>query len=184
MVQQSSGAGIPNDTGAAAPGGGGRLSGGVIAALGGGGLLLIFMLQNRNDVPLKFLFWSFSMPLWLFTLMAAVLGSIVWIGLGVLRRPRRRRARRGGPGGWPLRSQPGGLLGALDGRVPVPRRAHRTEDDLRDDAHDQQTREHLHHGDDAGQLGHRADVAVADRRERRDGEVQTVGAADGLAEGM
>jgi uncharacterized integral membrane protein len=94
MVQQSSGAGIPNDTGAAAPGGGGRLSGGVIAALGGGGLLLIFMLQNRNDVTLKFLFWSFSMPLWLFTLMAAVLGSIVWIGLGVLRRHRRRVARR------------------------------------------------------------------------------------------
>jgi uncharacterized integral membrane protein len=92
MVQQSSGAGVPGDTSAAASGG--RLSGGVIAALGGGALLVVFMVQNRDDVTLKFLFWSFSMPLWLFTLLVAVLGAIVWFGLGVLRRHRRRVARR------------------------------------------------------------------------------------------
>jgi uncharacterized integral membrane protein len=92
MVQQSPGTAVPGDTGAAPSGG--KLSGGIIAAVGGGGLLLIFMLQNRSDVTLKFLFWSFTLPLWLFTLAAAVLGSIVWIGLGVLRRHRRRVARR------------------------------------------------------------------------------------------
>jgi uncharacterized integral membrane protein len=70
------------------------LSGGVIATLAGGGLLLVFMVQNTEDVTLQFLFWSFTVPLWLFTLIVAILGSIVWIGLGILRRHRRRKARR------------------------------------------------------------------------------------------
>jgi uncharacterized integral membrane protein len=70
------------------------LSGGLIATLAGGGLLLLFMLQNRDDVTLQFLFWSFTWPLWLFTIAMATLGSIVWIGLGILRRHRRRVARR------------------------------------------------------------------------------------------
>jgi uncharacterized integral membrane protein len=70
------------------------LSGGLIATLAGGGLLLVFMLQNRDDVTLQFLFWSFTWPLWLFTIAMATLGSIVWIGLGILRRHRRRVARR------------------------------------------------------------------------------------------
>jgi uncharacterized integral membrane protein len=73
---------------------GARLSGGVIAMLAGSGLLLVFMVQNTEDVTLQFLFWSFTMPLWLFTLIVAILGSIVWIGLGILRRHRRRKARR------------------------------------------------------------------------------------------
>jgi uncharacterized integral membrane protein len=73
---------------------GARLSGGVIAMLAGSGLLLVFMVQNTEDVTLQFLFWGFTWPLWLLTLTSAVLGSIVWIGLGVLRRHRRRVARR------------------------------------------------------------------------------------------
>ena len=71
-----------------------RLSGGIIATLAGVGLLLVFMLQNRQDVTLNFLFWGFTWPLWLFTLVDALLGAIVWFGLGVLRRHRRRVARR------------------------------------------------------------------------------------------
>jgi uncharacterized integral membrane protein len=74
--------------------GGRRLSGGVTAALVGGGLLVIFMAQNTEYVTLQFLFWSFTWPLWMFTLMVAVLGAVLWIGLGVLRRHRRRRTRR------------------------------------------------------------------------------------------
>lgn len=93
MVRQSSNAGVPSDT-AGASGSSARLSGGVLATLAGGGLLVVFMVQNRDDVTLQFLFWSFTMPLWLFTLLTAVLGSIVWIGLGILRRHRRRVARR------------------------------------------------------------------------------------------
>jgi uncharacterized integral membrane protein len=92
MVPQSSSAGIPSGTAGAR--GGGRLSGGVLATLAGGGLLVVFMVQNRDDVTLQFLFWSFTWPLWLFTLTVAVLGSVMWIGLGVLRRHRRRQARR------------------------------------------------------------------------------------------
>jgi uncharacterized integral membrane protein len=71
-----------------------RLSGGVIATLAGSGLLIVFMLQNTQDVTLQFLFWGFTWPLWLFTLVDATLGAILWIGLGVLRRHRRRVARR------------------------------------------------------------------------------------------
>jgi uncharacterized integral membrane protein len=72
----------------------GRLSGGAIAALAGGGVLVIFMAQNTENVTLQFLFWTFTCPLWLFTPVVAMLGAILWIGLGVLRRHRRRRARR------------------------------------------------------------------------------------------
>ena len=70
------------------------LSSGLVSTLAGGGLLLAFMLQNRNEVTLRFLFWSFTWPLWLLIIVTATLGAIVWIGLGVLRRHRRRVARR------------------------------------------------------------------------------------------
>jgi uncharacterized integral membrane protein len=52
------------------------------------------MIQNRQDVTLDFLVWSFTWPLWLFTLVTALIGAVVWIGLGVMRRHRRRKARR------------------------------------------------------------------------------------------
>jgi uncharacterized integral membrane protein len=92
MVQQSSSADVPSPT--TGPSRGARLSGGFLATLAGGGLLVVFMVQNRDDVTVQFLVWSFTVPLWLFTLVTAVLGSIVWIGLGILRRHRRRKARR------------------------------------------------------------------------------------------
>jgi uncharacterized integral membrane protein len=97
MVQQGSvppGAVPAAGTGTGTEGSSARLSGGLIATLAGGGLLVLFMVQNTEPVTLKFLVWSFTWPLWLFTIVVAVLGSIVWIGLGVLRRHRRRVARR------------------------------------------------------------------------------------------
>jgi uncharacterized integral membrane protein len=92
MVQQSPSPASTSETGTASSAA--RLSGGAIATLTGGGLLLVFMLQNTQDVTLKFLVWSFTWPLWWFTLVDATLGAVVWIGLGVLRRHRRRVARR------------------------------------------------------------------------------------------
>jgi uncharacterized integral membrane protein len=71
-----------------------RLGGGAIAALGGGAVLLIFMIQNTEKVTVDFLFWSFTWPIWLLTLAAALVGALVWLGLGVLRRHRRRKDRR------------------------------------------------------------------------------------------
>jgi uncharacterized integral membrane protein len=60
----------------------------------GVGLLLIFMIQNTESVRLEFLVWSFTWPLWLLTMASAVVGALVWFGLGVMRRHRRRKERR------------------------------------------------------------------------------------------
>ena len=90
MVQQSPG----DSTSGAVKGRGLRLGGGVIASLTGVGLLLIFMVQNTEDVTLNFLVWSFTWPLWLFSVVMALFGALVWFGLGVIRRQRRRKARR------------------------------------------------------------------------------------------
>ncbi len=78
-------------------GAGGRallLSGGAITALVGVGLLVVFMFQNTQRITPTFLFWSFTWPLWLFTLVTALVGALVWFGLGVVRRHRRRTTRR------------------------------------------------------------------------------------------
>jgi uncharacterized integral membrane protein len=71
-----------------------RLGGGAIASLVGVGALVTFMLQNTEDVRLDFLFWHFTWPLWLVTMASAILGALVWFGLGVMRRHRRRKERR------------------------------------------------------------------------------------------
>jgi uncharacterized integral membrane protein len=76
------------------PAQGRRLGGGAIASLSGVGLLVVFMIQNTERVRLEFLFWDFTWPLWLLTMASALLGAIVWFGLGVMRRHRRRKERR------------------------------------------------------------------------------------------
>jgi uncharacterized integral membrane protein len=63
-------------------------------SLGGAAVLLVFMLQNRQDVRIHFLFWHATLPLWFIILGSALIGAIVWLGFGVLRRHRRRVARR------------------------------------------------------------------------------------------
>ena len=71
-----------------------RLGGGAIASLSGLAVLLIFVIQNRKDVKVHFLFWGFIWPLWLYTIVIALFGALVWFGLGVMRRHRRRKERR------------------------------------------------------------------------------------------
>ena len=71
-----------------------RLGGAAIASLTGLALLVIFMIQNTESVRLDFLFWNFTWPLWLLTFASALLGALVWFGVGVLRRHRRRKERR------------------------------------------------------------------------------------------
>jgi uncharacterized integral membrane protein len=71
-----------------------RLGGGAVASLAGIAVLLIFVLQNTQDVKFDFLFLSFTWPLWLYTIVVAFFGAVVWFGLGVMRRHRRRKARR------------------------------------------------------------------------------------------
>ncbi len=71
-----------------------RIGGGAIASLSGLGVLLIFVVQNTQDVRFNFLWLNFTWPLWLYTIVIGVFGALVWFGLGVLRRHRRRKDRR------------------------------------------------------------------------------------------
>jgi uncharacterized integral membrane protein len=71
-----------------------RLGGGAIASLSGVAALVIFMSQNTEDVTVQFLGWEFTWPVWLLVLISALIGALVWFGLGVLRRHRRRVERR------------------------------------------------------------------------------------------
>jgi uncharacterized integral membrane protein len=91
MAQTSS----DSNTSGAGEGQARRLSGGAIVSLIGSGLLVIFIVQNTEDVTLDFLFWSFTWPLWLYAIATALVGALVWFGVGVMRRHQHRTARRG-----------------------------------------------------------------------------------------
>ena len=67
---------------------------GGVLSLTGLGVLLVFIVQNTQDVRFHFLFLDFTWPLWLYTIVVAVFGALVWFGLGVMRRHRRRKERR------------------------------------------------------------------------------------------
>jgi uncharacterized integral membrane protein len=77
MAQQIPG-GSPSGT---TNGQGARLGGGAIASIAGIGALVVFMLQNREDVRLDFLFWGFTWPVWLVTLVSALVGAFVGIAV-------------------------------------------------------------------------------------------------------
>ncbi len=74
--------------------GGRKLGGGAIASLSGVAVLFIFIVQNTEDVRFHFLFLDFTWPLWLYTIVTALFGALVWFGLGVMRRHSRRKERR------------------------------------------------------------------------------------------
>ena len=71
-----------------------KVGGGTIATVGGLGVLVIFMVQNTQDVNVEFLFWDFTWPLWLLVLASSTLGALVMLGVGIVRRHRRRKERR------------------------------------------------------------------------------------------
>ena len=71
-----------------------RPGGGMIASIVGLAVLAIFAIQNRVHIRIHFLFWSFVWPLWVYTIVTAVFGALVWFGWGVMRRHRRRKNRR------------------------------------------------------------------------------------------
>jgi len=71
-----------------------KLGGGAIASMTGVAVLLIFIVQNTQDVRFHFLFLDFTWPLWVYTIVTALVGALVWFGLGVMRRHRRRKERR------------------------------------------------------------------------------------------
>jgi uncharacterized integral membrane protein len=71
-----------------------RLGGAAIASLCGLAALVIFVIQNREDIKFHFLIWDFTWRLWFYTIITALFGALVWFGLGVIRRHRRRKERR------------------------------------------------------------------------------------------
>jgi uncharacterized integral membrane protein len=85
MAQQDSGKGSRSSIG-----------GGAIATIVGVALLVIFIVQNTEKIRLHFLVWHFTWSLWLYTIVIAVFGALVWLGLGIMRRHRRRQRRRDG----------------------------------------------------------------------------------------
>ncbi len=56
--------------------------------------VLAFIIQNRGSVKLTWLFWSFSWPLWLLLVVTIGLSLVAGQILLMLRRHRRRVARR------------------------------------------------------------------------------------------
>jgi uncharacterized integral membrane protein len=76
--------------------GGRKIGGGAIASISGLAVLGIFIVQNTEDVRFDFLWLHFTWPLWLYTIVVALFGALVWFGLGVMRRHARRKERRGG----------------------------------------------------------------------------------------
>jgi uncharacterized integral membrane protein len=68
---------------------GGLIGGGVLLAL-----LLIFIFQNTADTAFKFLFWSFTLPLWLVLLITALVAFVIGQLALMWRRHKRRQARR------------------------------------------------------------------------------------------
>ena len=71
-----------------------HLGGGAIATIGGIALLVAFVAQNTQDVKFDFLFWSVEIPIWLLSLLMAGVGALIFFGIGVIRRHRRRSDRR------------------------------------------------------------------------------------------
>jgi len=75
----------------------GSSSGGNGALIGGGvllALLLLFIFQNTAETTFKFLFWSFTFPLWLGLVISAVLAFLIGQLALMWRRHKRRQARR------------------------------------------------------------------------------------------
>ena len=76
---------------------GSQKSGGNGFLIGGGvllALLLIFIFQNTAETTFKFLFWSFTFPLWLGLLITAIAAFVVGQFALMWRRHKRRQARR------------------------------------------------------------------------------------------
>ena len=59
-------------------------------------LLLIFIFQNTADTHFKFLFWSFTLPLWLVLVITALVAFLIGQLALMWRRHKRRQARRDG----------------------------------------------------------------------------------------
>jgi uncharacterized integral membrane protein len=60
----------------------------VVAALGVGVLALVFVLQNTGQKHIRFLFWSWSMPAWIWLVVMFAAGVVVGSIFPWLRRRR------------------------------------------------------------------------------------------------
>lgn len=65
------------------------IGGGILLAL-----LVIFIVQNTAKTEFTFLFWSFTLPLWLVLVITALVAFVVGQFALMWRRHQRRKARR------------------------------------------------------------------------------------------
>ena len=70
-------------------GNGSLIGGGILLVL-----LLVFIFQNTADTTFKFLFWSFTFPLWLGLVITALVAFVIGQLALMWRRHKRRQARR------------------------------------------------------------------------------------------
>jgi uncharacterized integral membrane protein len=68
----------------------GKLLGGGLVAV----VLAVFILSNRQEVKVNFLFVDFTLPLWITLTITALLGAAVGTLAVFVRRRQRRKARR------------------------------------------------------------------------------------------
>ncbi len=69
----------------------GRIGAGAIISIIGLVVLIVFMAQNTEKVRVHFLAWHFTWSVWLLVLVTALIGALIWFGIGVVRRYRRGR---------------------------------------------------------------------------------------------
>ena len=57
-------------------------------------LFIGFILQNREDVTVEFLWWTWDIPMSLLLIATAIVAVIIWEGAGYLQRRRKARDLR------------------------------------------------------------------------------------------
>ena len=56
-----------------------------------GTILVIFIVSNNHDVPLKFLSWDLTVPMWSIVFLSAFSGAVLALAISAIRRRGKRR---------------------------------------------------------------------------------------------
>jgi len=76
------------------PDGGEKLSIGLIITIALSAIVVIFILSNNHDVPVKFISFDATMPMWAIIFIAVFAGMAIAWSLGALRRRGQRKTAK------------------------------------------------------------------------------------------